>query len=318
VRALPAQRLAEKALPRRQWILAPAYGADIRSGSVAISCPRDEKTMLKRIAHLSDVHILEARPNPSPLHNLSVQFVSLARPLDAKGRTRKLRRGLAAARKAGADHFVISGDLTEVGTPDQFEAFAEELAASAIEPERFTLVPGNHDAYTSGEAWRRALEGPLRPYASGAAVEPGKVVERGDIVLLPIDVSVFQSIARSAGELSPANGDALEHRLDDPAFGKKAIVVVQHHQPFAHARSAWQWIDGLRGTARIMDLLARHPRVSVLHGHMHRVVDRIVGLGMSRIFGAPAIVEDAEGQPRVRLYDVRDGTLEAVGMCPAA
>jgi 3',5'-cyclic-AMP phosphodiesterase len=274
--------------------------------------------MLRRIAHLSDVHMLEAKPNPSPLHNLSVQFVSLARPLDAQGRARKLRRGLAAAKKSGAEHFVISGDLTEVGTPDQFEAFAEELAASAIDPERVTLVPGNHDAYTSGEAWKRALEGPLRPYASGAALEPGRVVERGEIVLLPIDVSCFQSIARSAGELSPANGDALERRLADPGFQKKAIVVVQHHQPFAHARSAWQWIDGLRGTARIMELLARHPRVSVLHGHMHKVVDRIVGLGRSRILGAPAIVEDVEGEPRVRLYEVRDGTLESIGMCPAA
>ncbi len=274
--------------------------------------------MFRRIAHLSDVHMLEARPNPSALHNLSVQFVSLARPLDARGRARKLRRGLAAAKRAGADHFVISGDLTEVGAPDQFEAFAEELDASGIDPERITLVPGNHDAYTSGEAWRRALEGPLRPYVRGAALEPGHVVERGDVVLLPIDVSCFQSIARSAGVLSPANGDALERRLDDPALEKKAIVVVQHHQPFTHARSAWQWIDGLRGSERLMGLLARHPRVSVLHGHMHKVVDRIVGLGVSRIFGAPAIVDDAEGEPRVRLYDVRDGALESLGMCPAA
>jgi 3',5'-cyclic-AMP phosphodiesterase len=272
---------------------------------------------IRRVAHLSDIHMLEARP-ATGTHNLSVKFVSLGRSLDGKGRARKLRRALAAAERSGADHFVISGDLTEVGTPEQYEAFAEELHDSAIHPERFTLVPGNHDAYTTGDAWKRALEGPLRAFASGAADRPGRVVDRGDMVILPIDVSCHQSITRSAAELTPENADALERRLADPGFNHKAMIVVQHHQPFGHARSAWQWLDGLRGHARLMDLLVRYRTVSLLHGHMHKVLDRLVGIGKSRIFCAPAIVEDAEDEPRVRLYDVRDGALEAVGMCPAA
>src|SRR5580692_2045741 len=105
---------------------------------------------IRRIAHLSDVHMLEARPATGS-HNLSVKFVSIGRSLDGRGRAAKLRRALAAAERSGADHFVISGDLTEVGTQEQYEAFADTLHDSAIHPERFTLVPGNHDAYTSGE-----------------------------------------------------------------------------------------------------------------------------------------------------------------------
>jgi len=260
--------------------------------------------------------MLEARPVTGG-HNLSVKFLSLGRTLDGTGRARKLKQALLAAERSGADHFVISGDLTEVGTPLQYEAFAATLHDSAIHPERVTLVPGNHDAYSSGDAWKRALEGPLRAFATGAAAEPGRVVDRGDVVFLPIDVSCYQSIARSAAELTPANGDALERRLRDPGFDHKAVVVVQHHQPFSHARSAWQWWDGLRGHARLMDLLGRYRPVSLLHGHMHKVLDRIAGLGKSRIFCAPAIVEDLEGEPRVRLYDVRDGALEAAGMCAA-
>jgi 3',5'-cyclic AMP phosphodiesterase CpdA len=273
---------------------------------------------VRRIAHLSDVHMLESRTNPSHLHNLSLHFLSFGRVLDPEGRTRKLERALAAARQRQADHFVVSGDLTEVGAPDQFEAFAEALHGSEIDPERITLVPGNHDAYTSPDAWRQALEGPLRAFASTSSGEPGKVVDRGDVVFLPVDVSCFQSITRSAGELTTAWADALERRLSDPGFASKAVVVVQHHQPFAHARSAWQWIDGLRGHVRLMDLLARYARVQLLHGHMHKVVDRLVGLGRSRTFGAPAVVDDTEEAPRVRLYDVRDGLLEDAGMCAVA
>jgi Icc protein len=270
---------------------------------------------MRRIAHLSDVHMLEERPNPSRVHNLSLKFLSLGRVLDPRGRVLKLKRALAAAKRAQADHFVISGDLTEVGAPEQYDAFAGVLHDSAIDPQNITLVPGNHDAYTSGEAWRRALEGPLRAFTSGAAEEPGKLVDRGPVIFLPLDVSCYQSIARSAGELTTQAADALSQRLSDPALTNKTVVLVQHHPPFA--RGILQWIDGLRGYARLMDLLSRHVHVHLLHGHLHQVVDRIVG-PKSRIFGAPATVDDGEGVPRVRLYEVREGALEAVGMCPAA
>jgi 3',5'-cyclic AMP phosphodiesterase CpdA len=272
---------------------------------------------VRRIAHLSDLHLLEAGPVASFLQGLAIRFVSVGRALDARGRVRKLERALAAVVRARADHLVVTGDLTEVGAPAQFEVLAEVLHGSGIAPENVTLVPGNHDAYTSGEAWRRALEGPLRAYRGASAGRDGQVVERGDVVFLPVDVSCPQSIARSAGELRPDVAAALEARFADAAFRHKALVVAQHHHPYAHEQSAWQWVDGLRGSARLMDLLARHPHVQVLHGHLHRAVDRLVGLGKSRILGAPAIVEDDPGTPRVRLYALRDGQLEATGLCAA-
>jgi hypothetical protein len=47
-----------------------------------------------------------------------------------------------------------------------------------------TLLPGNHDAYTSPDAWRLAMEGPLRPFRRSSATERGKVIDLGDAVLL--------------------------------------------------------------------------------------------------------------------------------------
>src|SRR5215472_7943016 len=260
--------------------------------------------MVARIAHLSDVHILEPRPSSSRLHELTLKFLSFGRVLDPQGRIRKLRDALLYAKRGGADHIVVSGDLTEVGTPGQFETFAEVLDDAGVVPENVTLVPGNHDAYTSGLAWREALAGPLRAFAGASAEEPGKVVDRGNVAILPLDVSYHQSIAWSAGELTAQAADALEVRLQDPSLRGKSLVVVQHHPPFAHARSVWQWIDGLRGYARMQAVLGKHPGMQLLHGHMHRVVDRIVG--KCRIFGASATVDDLPGSPRVRFYDVRD------------
>jgi 3',5'-cyclic AMP phosphodiesterase CpdA len=262
-----------------------------------------------RIAHLSDVHTLEPSKRA---YGWGLKFVSIHRPLDATARLRKLARALAAARQSGADHVVISGDLTEMGTEAQFAAFAEVLAASGIAPEKVTLVPGNHDAYTSGSGWSRALAGPLAPYAKSSA---GQIVDRQDVVLLPLDTSIHQNVAFSGGCLTDEAVRQVAERLDDPAFHKKTVVIVMHHPPFLHARKVWQYIDGLRGAARLMDLLVRNPHVQLLHGHVHRTLDRLIGgLGKHRVFGAPATVDDAEGRPRVRLYDVADGALESAGL----
>jgi Icc protein len=274
-----------------------------------------------RIAHLSDVHMLQSGPSRArSSYGLGHHFLSFGRALDAQTRDKKFRRGLGAARRAGAHHFVISGDLTEIGAPEEFESFAEALHDSGIEPERITLVPGNHDAYTTPTAWRWALEGPLRAFREGSADAPGKVVERKGVTFLPVDVTCHQPITRSAGELTAATADALEKRLADRAIVRQPVVLVQHHPPFSHASRAWQWVDGLRGWKRMMDMLVRFPDVHVLHGHLHHVVDKIVGHfehaagGASRIFGAPATVEDHIAAARVRLYDVREGKVESLGI----
>ncbi len=271
-----------------------------------------------RIAHLSDVHMLAARPGRSRApYDLSTRFVSIGRRLDPRSRSRKLARAIGAAEKAGASHFVFSGDLTEMGAPEEYEAFAEVLHETKIAPERVTLVPGNHDAYSGADAWKKAMEGPLAAFAPTSASEPGRVVDLGEIALLPLDVALHQPVTRSSGELTADAADALEHRLRDPALRHKALVVVQHHPPYPHAASLWQWIDGLRGWARSMELLGRFPRAHVLHGHLHYAIDRIVTLGRSRVFGAPAVVDDPSHVARVRIYDLREGALESAGILEA-
>jgi 3',5'-cyclic AMP phosphodiesterase CpdA len=266
-----------------------------------------------RIAHLSDVHTLE----PKDSFGWVITCVSMGRAMDPAGRVRKLAAGLRAAKNSGADHVVISGDLTEMGSPVEYETFATVLHDSRIDPNAVTLVPGNHDAYTSPDGWRAALAGPLRAFAAGSATEPGKVVDRGDVVFLPIDLSLHQSVVRSGGALTDETATAVERRLADPALKNRPVVLVQHHPPVTHRTPVWAWIDGVRGMAHMMNLLVRHAHAHLLHGHLHRLVDRVplgIGRGRSRIFGAPAIVDDAIDAPRVRLYEVEDGGLTPAGL----
>jgi 3',5'-cyclic AMP phosphodiesterase CpdA len=265
-----------------------------------------------RIAHLSDMHLLEPR-SAGRKYSLSARLVSLSRPLEPVARAANLRHALAHARRHGADHVVISGDLTELGEPAQFEQLATTLHESRIAPASITLVPGNHDAYGSPNAWKRALEGPLHAFHASSATNAGKVVDRGGAVFVPIDVSRHQSIARAGGELTEVAAEAVRRCLEDTAHAKKAIVVVQHHPPFGLPRSAWQFLSGLRGYGKLVELLTHNPEVQLLHGHLHHAMDRIVGgLGRARVFGASATVDDKAGHPRVRFYDVKDAALVPV------
>jgi Icc protein len=202
----------------------------------------------------------------------------------------------------------VSGDLTEIGTPGEYETLAEVLHDSGFAPETVTLVPGNHDLYSAPDAWKWALQGPLAAFARTSASQPGKVIDVGGASILPLDVAFHQPVTRSAGFIDASTIETLEALANDSALSRKPLVVVQHHPPFVRATKAWDWIDGLIGAKHMMGLLEAFRHLFVLHGHLHYVVDRALGCGVNRIFGATAVVDDKDA-PRVRVYDVADGVL---------
>lgn len=233
-----------------------------------------------RIAHLSDMHLLE----PTERHGFGARFVSLGRRLDAEGRLDKARAAIAHARAAGAEHYLFTGDLTETGTPAQLEALAALLAECNLRDDEVTLVPGNHDAYTSEHAWRDALEGPLRPW------KKRDVVELDDTIILPIDATFHQPITRSAARLTEDLERSLEARLADPALSRTNVIIAIHHPP--HPRPGpWHWVDGLLGCKRLLAMIEERENVTVMHGHLHRAQTKEHGL--SRVIGAAAIVDGA-------------------------
>lgn len=264
---------------------------------------------MPRIAHLSDVHLL-APARGGAAYRLRTRAVRFGRSLDPARRAAKLTAALDAAVASGAEHLVISGDLTELGDDAEFELFADVLSGAGLSPESVTLVPGNHDAYTSRDGFRRALAGPLSRWAETSA-RPGelKVIDRGAVAFVPLDVSRYQSVVWSGGELTRALAEALDARLSDRGLASKAVVVVIHHPPFPkHAHPAYRIVDSLRGGERLVAIMDRHPHLHLMHGHFHRMVDR------PRIFGAPGVADDGDA-PRLRVYEVREGGLvESLGL----
>lgn len=264
-----------------------------------------------RIAHLSDLHVLERHAaRRRGADRVRLELICNGRTIDPEDRRRRLSSSLESVRAVGADHLVITGDLTEDGHPAQFEMLAEILADARIDPSRTTLLAGNHDAYTSMEAFDDALDGPLAPYA--ATSRACHVVDLGEVVLLPLCTRMHQPFVRAAGMVGASARQWLARTLRDPGHADKAVMVAQHHPLIPRSLGAHQWFDGLVDGAELTAVLRRHRHVELLHGHWHRKMDLPIGDEIvSRSRGAYAVVD----HPRpMRSYLVEDGRLHVDGM----
>ncbi len=119
-----------------------------------------------RLLHLSDVHVW--RIPLLPWRYLGKRVVSTTELLT--GRASRFRQDLLpdVVDYAGSlewDHLVISGDLTTSSLRSEFEASLRVLEPLLNDPDRVTIVPGNHDRYTYVAARNRRFERWFGAYA---------------------------------------------------------------------------------------------------------------------------------------------------------
>ena len=274
---------------------------------------------MTKIAHLSDVHLVEDHHRDRDgASRLRLSFLTLGRPCDAVDRRRRFSRALHDAYASGAEHLVVTGDLTEDGVDAQVDVLAELLDDGPWDPRRVTLVPGNHDAYHDEHAWARALRGPLAAYAKTST--PGAVTEVGDALVVAVSPAFKQPVVRSAGRIGEAQLARLRRIAEDLALARRAVIFAQHHPPVLRGLAPVQWIDGLEGWRTLHVLLRARRNVHVLCGHTHHAYERSVRAGEpARIFTASSVVDDLRP---LRLYEI-DGERvrphpEAVPMRDAA
>jgi 3',5'-cyclic AMP phosphodiesterase CpdA len=262
---------------------------------------------MTKIAHLTDLHLVEENHATSrtSAHRLRLSWLSLLRPLDPERRRRRAANAIEQAFASGADHLVITGDLTEDGMPAQFEVLAAVLAESRWPASRVTLVPGNHDYYNDDTAFKEALEGPLRPYRETSRA--GAVVAFAGALLVPVSTAFHQAFTKSAGGMERDGLEAIDGAAREASKKGVALVVAQHHPPEGHALAPIQWIDGFQQHRELTALLLQYDHAHVMHGHTHTLSDRPVRSGASaRVFCAEAVVDSPSP---LRVYKAEHGRL---------
>jgi 3',5'-cyclic AMP phosphodiesterase CpdA len=263
------------------------------------------------IAQISDLHLLErGHEKRSGLDRTRLALLSAGAPLDAEARIRAARHTLHLAERAGADHVVITGDLTEDGAQAQFEVLAELLDQTGLPGERITLVPGNHDGYSDGRSgFFKALAGPLSAYQQTSRAGATTVLE--DAVIQPISTVVDQQwFTQAAGVLHDADAVAIRRTANDAITRHRAHVVAQHHPPALPGLSSLRWFDHVTNGVALRELLRERSRVHVLHGHVHRdTTQSLCGREHAQVFSTSSV---RDGGHVLRLYKAEDGMLREI------
>jgi Icc protein len=158
------------------------------------------------------------------------------------------------------DVVLVTGDLVNEGTAQEY-ALARPILDQLAMP--YFVIPGNHDR---GEALLEAFaDHPYLPGAGSLGVQ--YAVDDWPVRLVGLDTSLD---GEPFGGLSDERLAWLDQTLatepDQPT------LIFMHHPPI---RTGIGWIDaaGLYGSARLREILARHPQVErLVCGHAHRQV----------------------------------------------
>jgi 3',5'-cyclic AMP phosphodiesterase CpdA len=224
-----------------------------------------------RLAHLSDPHI---GPLPEPgwralMNKRLTGYLNWRRDRATHHRMDVLDRLLDDIVRAGVDHVAVTGDLINLGLPDEYTA-ARTLLWRIGPPERVSFVPGNHDAYMRETVpgivhhWRPWFLGDGVAETDGGYAFPYTRV-RGQVALVGVNSGVPTAPFLATGFLGPRQIAALADELE--ALGRQGLarLVLIHHPPFEigfHKR--------LGDHRELAAMLAEVGAEAVLHGHTHK------------------------------------------------
>ena len=210
------------------------------------------------------------------------------------------------------DHIAVTGDLVNIGLPEEFVLAAEWLRQLGP-PDQVTAIPGNHDAYV--RLHPDYGTGHWRPYMqandSGEALiaTPSTAfpfVRRfGDIALVGLSSAIPTMPFIAAGRLGSAQRALLGLALEE--LGRQGLfrVILIHHPPLPGQAS---WRRGLRDARALKEIIEQKGAELVLHGHDHaQTVHQLeTATGPAIVVGVPSASEAVAGRrPAARYNEYR-------------
>ena len=220
------------------------------------------------LAHFSDVHL-------SPVIGFSPKHWNAKRALGylnwQRGRksvhSRSVANRLVAdAKSLRVDHVAITGDLINLGLPAEYDAALAWLN-SVGEPSDVTIVPGNHDIYTSLKGHAGVAAWGAYMGAENLSLAFPFVRRVGPLAIIGLNSAVetppFVASGRLGGHQIEVAGELLQRLADEDVIR----VVLIHHPPLPGLAGARR---GLEDAAHFVRMLERSGAELVLYGHNHQ------------------------------------------------
>lgn len=184
------------------------------------------------------------------------------------------------------DHVVITGDVSNLALEREFELVERFLLDElGLPPDRISLVPGNHDAYTQGAHRSRRflrhfapfLRSDLPDLTEGGPLGAFPFVQlRGPVAFIGLSTALPRLPLVASGQIGRSQLRALEQILDHPEVRARTPIVLQHHPTHNPKSLAKTLFEGLIDARKEAFLLRRLTRGLLLHGHLHRRIHRTI------------------------------------------
>jgi 3',5'-cyclic AMP phosphodiesterase CpdA len=277
-----------------------------------------------QILHFSDVHV-QVDYRQIGYANLDWRRLLAQLEMDGLGRARDYVQAPriideigGAARRTGADHLVLSGDLTGLAYDAEF-ALARAALEPIARPELLTVVAGNHDRFTPeserDETFEKhfgdLLQSDLPEYCAEGPYPFVRLLkdEAAVVGLNSARANLFPGLAH--GRVGPRQLDALAALLDDPRLQGRMVFVAVHHTPLR----PYGWFDvpghGMVDADKLLRIV-RGPRRAVLSGHIHQRYWLQATSDRPHIFCAGS--STCSGEEGYWLIDVEDGLVRGAEM----
>lgn len=273
-----------------------------------------------RIAHLSDLHLLDLEGAvPSRLFNKRLTgYANLRLRRGHRHKPEPVRAAARAMRDLGVDHVVITGDVSNLALEREFDRVRDLLVDElGMTPDRVSIVPGNHDVYTSGSVRARRFSTWFARYMKCDLPEISRdagypfVHLRGPVAIVGLSTAVSRPPFVASGQLGREQLARLAEIVEHPEVRKRTLVVLQHHPIHNPVSWAKTLLEGLLDAKEEARVLSRVAHGLVLHGHLHRRMNRPLATdnGVIHAVGATSasmLHDDEHRMAGFNLYEIDD------------
>jgi 3',5'-cyclic AMP phosphodiesterase CpdA len=224
-----------------------------------------------RLAHFSDIHVTAFPPSQGlELKRLAAtaSYAISRRGQHFAGSEQRIAALLSDIDSQSVDHALCTGDLTGVSGAQEFATCAALFGSRLTQPERFSVLPGNHDRYV------QEARGRFERHFSAVAGEGEypRVKHLGEsVTLVLLDSARPTSLTDSSGMLGHQQLQRLQEILNDASLKRNFVVLALHYGLLRRDGRRDRPNHGLRDDLQLMALVdddASSVDV-ILHGHLH-------------------------------------------------
>jgi 3',5'-cyclic AMP phosphodiesterase CpdA len=186
-----------------------------------------------RVIHLSDIHVWRYTWDPRRLIGVrSLGMMELLLGRAQRFQVVRLESVVERVLSLGADHVLITGDLTTTALPSEFREAKRLLSPLLSDPDRVSILPGNHDRTTTRSFASRRFEGTFGAYMPSLQFPWLRWLDE-DAAILGLDPSRPHLAAR--GKLPLEQLQKAKALTSDPALLPRHLIVACHYPVAAPA-----------------------------------------------------------------------------------